>query len=118
MLNTHFYDGKIINELPIVENLTIAEKQQCGKDLIQSCLHINPKALYYLNAIVNDIGTINNIDHTNHINADNLICLCWMHRNNDIFIKELEIQLLDMETGFCPQGRTHRLYQIIAAFNS
>lgn len=115
MLNTHFYDGKIISEL-FVQNLTIEEKQECGKQLLQSCLHLDPKAIHYLTSIVNDIGTLNNVDHTNHLNADDLIYFCWTFRNNEAFIKELEIQLLDMETGFCPQGRTHRLYQILIVF--
>ena len=116
MLNTHFYDGKIMNELPIVKDLSFEEKQQCGQDLIKSCLHINTKALYYLSVMVDSIGTSSNIDMTNDLNADDLLCLCWIYRNNIDFVKELEIQLLDMESGFCPQGRTHRLYQLLLAF--
>ena len=115
MLNTHFYDGKITNELPIQK--LMKEKQEYGQDLLDSCKHIDKKAIKYLKTIVKDIGTPKNIDSTNKLNADDLLCLCWMHRNNKDFIDELEIQLLDMATGFCPQGRTHRLYQLLLAFD-
>lgn len=115
MLNTHFYDGKITNELSYVKDLSLTDKHQCGQDLL--ILFEHKPAKHFLNIIVNDMGTDANVDYTNQLNADDLICLCWIHRENEVFIKEFEVQLLDMATGFCPQGRTHRLYQLLLAFD-
>ncbi len=110
-MNTHAYDGKIKNEL-YFKQLTLDEKLQKGQELLQ-CLN-NP----YLQIIINDIGTSKNYDPTNCLNADDLLCLCWEYKDDEDFIQELNIQLLDMATGFCPQGRTHRLYQLLVAFKN
>ena len=114
MLNTHSYDGKIENRLPVI-NINISEKKIRGEELL-NCAKMNPIAIKYLTCIVNSIGENTNIDNTNHLNADDLISLCWLLKENKDFMKELEIQLLDMQTGNCPQGRTHRLYQILIPF--
>lgn len=130
-LNTHSYDGKLdlarLPNLPIIHELSLCDKRSRGFKLLQSCKHINSQALHYLTTIVNDMGTTNNVDNSHSITsksgrcsfsliADDLICLCWEHRNNLAFILELEIQLIDMSTGFCPQGRTHRLFQAVIPF--
>jgi hypothetical protein len=119
--NTHEYDGKIdISQLPdliIMKQLTIEQKKQRGMELLFSVNNkINATAYKFLQRIVDSIGTSANIDNTNGLVADDLICICWVYRDNPIFIMELEYQLLDMATGFCPQGRTHRLFQILLAF--
>lgn len=122
MLNTHSYDGKLnissdLN-LSIVHQLSLAQKQTRGRELLDACQNINTRAFSYLNSIVQDMGTYKNVDNSHHppLIADDLICLCWEYRDNPEFISELEIQLMDMATGFCPQGRTHRLFQILMAF--
>lgn len=74
-------------------------------------------AIGYLTAIVRDVGTPANHDPSNSLCADDLIVACWEHRMNEDFMRELEAQLEDMRTGFCPQGRTHRLFQLLAAFS-
>lgn len=117
MLETHFYDGKINKVLPIENNLTVIEKREKGIILYNNVKNIiNPIALHFLKIMIHDMGHANNYDATNKIYADDLICLCCQHMHNDDFIKELEIQLLDMKNGFCSQGRTHRLYQLLIAF--
>jgi len=121
VLNIHNYDGKIaIKLLPYtstVKDLPIEQKKLLGNELLVAVANkINPKAIEILRQIIESIGTINNIDTTNGLIADDLICLCWHYRENSEFIKELEIQLMDMTTGLCPQGRTHRLFQILLAF--
>lgn len=118
VLNTHTYDGNLaitdLSLLNIVKCWTQEQKSKCGSELIQ---HLsNRQALVYLQTIVASIGTSANIDPSNNLVADDLICLAWLLRNNNSFITELEIQLLDMATGFCPQGRTHRLFQVLLAF--
>ena len=113
-LNTHTYDGQIKNILPNVM-LCINEQKIRGNELL-NVAKMNSIAMHHLKCIVNNIGDPINIDTTNHLNADHLISLCWLLKDNPYFMEELEIQLTDMQTGFCPQGRTHRLYQILILF--
>jgi hypothetical protein len=122
-LNTHTYDGKIdINQLPdliTIRQLTLDQKKERGVELLiaaSNILGINPIAIYHLKGIIESMGTLLNIDMTNGLFADDLICICWVYRYNSEFMAELETQLMDMNSGFCPQGRTHRLFQILVAF--
>lgn len=116
MTDTHLYDGKIKNEIDLqeYENLDIEEKKKFCFPLTEKIK--NSEAKIYLEKIYQDIGNHQNFDPTNKINADNLLCACSKLSNNEDFVDELEIQLADMKTGHCPQGRTHRLYQILLAF--
>lgn len=122
-LNTHTYDGKIdISQIPdllSVKELPIDQKKERGIELINNAINISklsPIAISYLENIVASMGTPLNIDNTNGLIADDLICICWVYRGNIDFMSMLETQLIDMATGFCPQGRTHRLFQILLAF--
>lgn len=123
-LNTHTYDGNLsINHLPdliYMNKLSLDEKKQRGLELINAAtkIFINNQALIFLNNIVLSMGTSANIDITNGLIADDLICMCWIYKDNHEFLSVLETQLIDMATGFCPQGRTHRLFQILLAFSS
>src|SRR5579872_5629927 len=119
--NTHDYDGKLnpshLESLSSVHNLSIEEKKRIGNDFVNYVSDkISPSALHYLRMIVTNMGTVSNIDNTNNLVADDLIYLCWDRRTNKDFLATLEIQLIDMATGFCPQGRTHRLFQSLLAF--
>lgn len=121
-LNTHSYDGKIdTNQLPdliSVRQLTLDQKKEKGLELISDAklIPMNHTSVSYLENIVKSMGTSSNIDTTNDLIADDLICLCWIYRHNCDFMSILEVQLMDMSTGFCPQGRTHRLFQTLLAF--
>lgn len=120
-LNTHNYDGKLctteLDKLCIIHNLPLEEKREYGRGLILSVTgKINVKAMLFLRRIVQAMGTQSNIDKTNNLAADDLICLCWEYKENPIFLSNLEAQLIDMSNGFCPQGRTHRLFQLLLAF--
>jgi len=119
-LNTHTYDGKLntglLPDLVLSKSLTCEQKRIYGYELIQNMRHVNKTAISFLKRIVKSIGTKSNFDSTNNLSADDLIYLCWLHRNNQEFIKVLEEQLMDMRTGFCPQGRTHRLFQSLLPF--
>lgn len=120
--DTHTYDGQLkpelIPELAIVATFPLNQKKQCGAELIQQFISkpSNPTALNFLKQIVQAMGTKANIDPSNGLIADDLICLCWKFKDDSKFLLELEIQLIDMATGFCPQGRTHRLFQILLPF--
>lgn len=115
-LNTHSYDGKIkIGEL--LDEISIEQKRDRCIEIRNSVFQkISKKALYYLDEIISSIGTSKNVDDTNGLVAEDILCRCWPMKENNDFIVELELQLLDMETGFCPQGRTHRLFQVFVAF--
>lgn len=121
-LNTHYYDGKIDTSLlPKLKDfsvLSLEEKKETAEKLRSKVKSsFSSLAMKYLNHIIFDIGTNSNIDTTNNLTADDLICYCWSFKDNNDFIKELEVQLEDMNTGFCQQGRTHRLFQLLKAYN-
>ena len=118
MTDTHIYDGQIDRQLlpmlEVVKDLPIEEKKNRGLQIME---HVNNEiAQRFLMGIIDSMETPANYDPTNNLNADDLICLCWELRQNESFIENLIIQLIDMGTGFCPQGRTHRLFQILLAF--
>lgn len=118
-LNTHSYDGKINTSLLSYNILSIEDKQELGaKLLIKAKEVMSHTAVNYLENIISNIGTQSNIDITNNLTADDLIPLCLIYYDNQEFMKILEEQLEDMATGFCPQGRTHRLFQVIVAFQN
>ncbi len=111
---THTYDGQLKINFTTPNDLD--EKRKRGTELITAVKHFNPLALHFLTTIVNDIGMSSNFDATNNISADDLIFHTWNYRFNPEFLIQLELQLLDMQTGFCPQGRVCRLYQLLCAF--
>ena len=69
-------------------------------------------------SIIADIGSQRNLDTTNGISADDVLCLALPHVTNADFLNCLEEQLLGMSTGFCAQGRTTRLWQVVLAFSN
>ena len=130
-MNVHLYDGKldlyIATKIVEVYFLTVEEKRHKGQSLLDSLEDkLSPVALRNLRRLVSDIGTSANIDNTHSIVfpdgkriplcVDDLLCLCYENKLNEDFIKEFEIQLIDMSTGMCAQGRTHRIVQILTAF--
>jgi len=123
MLDTHSYDGRLdsknINEIDNVRQLSNDDKLLVINELLE---HINTKisdeGLFYLKTIINDIGTDHNYDPTNNLRAEDLLYISKYYQDNDDFVNNLDTQLQDMKTGFCPQGRTHRLYQIILSFQT
>ena len=112
--NVHSYDGKIINTLKL--NIVPEEEKDLRLQELMDLL-TDPRAKNSMRIIINSFGTSQNIDTTNNLISDLLLLSCWEYRHLDGFIKNLEEQLLDMITGFCPQGRTHRLYQLLLAYS-
>lgn len=109
-LSTHTYDGLLDKDLlpsTVRDNSKLSELLSNIK---------NPVAIKYFTSIFNE--NISNIDSTTGLVADELLTLCYQHKDNPDFILLLEEQLIDMRTGFCPQGRTHRLYQLLLAFDT
>lgn len=112
--DTHYYDGKInkydISKLKEVEQLPLEYKKQRGEELLSIVNN------YYLRIIINDIGSDRNYDQSNKLSVDDLIYLCWEFKDNSDFISLLNEQCNEMKSGFCSQGRTHRIFQILLAF--
>lgn len=123
MTDVHNYDGKLVSELlpnlEIIKTLSLEEKKQKALQLLTTICFtrtFDAKALEYLTSMIDSMGTNQNFDPTNNLTADDLLCLCSIYQENQEFLTDFELQLIDMATGFCPQGRTHRLYQILLAF--
>lgn len=118
MTDTHTYDGKITITLRGLDEMkasTLEKKKELAIELYNN-IKISEESKAILLKIIESMGTDANYDPTNRLNADDLVALSWEFRENEDFAKELEVQLLDMRTGFCAQGRTHRFYQILQAF--
>ena len=126
MSDTHSYDSKLnidnIQQLLQIKDTDLEEKRKRGNDILRF-IH-DPIARNFMTSIINDMGTANNIDGINRskidesykLCTDDLVYILWQFRENRDFIMLLEEQLIHMQTGFCPQGRTHRLYQLLMAF--
>ncbi len=121
LLNTHTYDGKLspllLPELYDMTDKTTEEKTLVCRNIMNKCSHFDGVAKKHLENIVSSIGTAANLDNTNQLVAEDLLYLCCYHSDNEEFLDVLEKQLMDMETGACPQGRCARLYQTLLAFN-
>lgn len=116
--NTHTYDGNIPKSLVFVEGQMLPINDNVVDVIIDKAiiLKFQPEAIFRLHIMKNDMGTLNNYDATNDLWVDELLMLCARHVHNIDFMQELHIQLMDMETGFCPQGRTHRIFQLLFCF--
>jgi hypothetical protein len=120
-MNTHNYDGKLnidlLPELITIKSLDINIKKERCQDIRNIAINIFDNiSIKYMDIIINSIGTSSNIDTSNGLIAGDLLTLCWLYRHNTNFMNELNIQLKDMHSGSCPQGRTHRLFQLLLAF--
>ena len=120
--NTHYYDNNISEELICkVMGHVITVDNECfnllRKDLVR--LNIDNIGLKYYDQMIlshkNSDGS--NYDPINKINAIDLLYIIYtISRDNDIVLTLLIEQLHDMKTGFCPQGRSIRLLQILYLF--
>lgn len=123
LLDTHYYDGKLtyvthyIPELNYITNAPVEYKIEVIDNLFEALAHKLPDmALNNLFTLKKSIGTPANYDPTNNINADDLLCLCYDHINDEDFVELLIEQLIEMTYGMCAQGRTHRLLQILLPY--
>ena len=77
---------------------------------------ITSNAFAHLDVMIKDYGTDKNYDKTNNICGVDLLYLISYHLDNKDFIILLNEQLENMSSGFCQQGRTHRLFQLVLTF--
>ena len=107
-------------ELPSdVYSLNTAVEIDKLKDILKelpSMFKLSAPSLYVLSLLINDIGTHNNIDNINNVKVDDLLIQLYKLKKmypesiDDII---LDIQLDEMRTGMCPQGRSIRLLQVL-----
>lgn len=115
MLNTHTYDYNLpqLNFSPENYQVKSIEIYNKLRDELSKKLNTSSQiALIFFDYIVNAGHTSPNFDHTNNIYADDLLYMIAIQIDMipwDYFIE----QLLDMASGFCPQGRVARLLQIV-----
>ena len=125
--NTHYYDGQLINRkqelAPKLDQLHRLSAKKKSKLVLRLQHKLEQKldriAQIHLDLIINSIGTQSNYDPTNDLNADDLLYLCAFEivkADNTEFGELFIEQLIDLQTGNCPQGRTHRLFQLLVAF--
>lgn len=134
-LLTHTYDNQLTKDIydniePFVSIFTLMEKSDklIILDKLRSVIHSNNSnnnnnnnGIEYYDKMVKDFidNTENNYDHINKLNAIDLLYIIFTiyQHNYDIIPLFIE-QLRDLELGFCPQGRTIRLIQIIQPYFS
>lgn len=122
LLNTHNYDGKLykilIENINNVHNLTQEDKLINATNILNLMIenNISEDLIQIFRQIINGFNTAANYDPSNNLWADDIIYLLEEHKLKEDFLKLLTEQLNDMKTGFCPQGRTHRLFQLLLVF--
>lgn len=126
-LNTHYYDGQLHNAfletlLNPIHNLSKNTKATAFSKLkhkLNQSAAFDQEARKNYNIVVHDFHYQNhkNYDHTNNLWADDLLYLLseYIHSFRDL-LDLLAVQFKEMTNGLCPQGRTHRLYQLALAF--
>ena len=127
--NTHFYDDNmskdvlkkikafVDNSSEINKNDKLKSFDKLRKTLVK--LNINPIVMIFYDGIINSYiqSDGKNYDPINNLDAIDLLYIIYLiSQNNDDILLLLGDQLEDMKTGFCSQGRTIRLVQIITIF--
>lgn len=138
LTDVHNYDGCLLltksylsKDLDRISNINIQTKMKCIetiKTILSQKLGLTftLQARRNLEQIISDLyreGYTNrghNWDHTNKIHAIDLLYLCYelieQLKNQDTDILELiNIQLYEMSSGMCAQGRVYRILQVVVA---
>ena len=105
----HILDGKLTPHIHKVDYKGTPEDIDKIKELTN--LPLSPEALNVLGILINEIGTANNYDNINNVSIDNLLfeLASFIPTFNSDNIELLNIYLIEMKTGLCAQGRSHRL---------
>jgi len=110
-LNTHTYDGHL---LPLKQEFSSLLDDPDKEKEIEKLRELitDTTALSFFDKIVLNRNHQSNFDKSNGLYAFDLLYILAVYREK-IPINTFEEQLCDMETGFCPEGKTTRLYQLI-----
>lgn len=127
--NTHYYDRIMSKEIlekikpyaALSRDITKEDKLVCLRKLRAVLEKLNPKPIamkFYdgiISSYIQEDGK--NYDPINKLDPIDLLYTIYLiyQQNKDILLLVPD-QLEDMKTGFCPQGRTIRLVQIIKIF--
>ena len=133
---THSYDGKLASrKLEIDKHLTRAAKSGKEEKIamfnrllahLRTKSGFSPQSEANLRTIIRDFTQDNagpNYDPTNNLFAIDLLWLCaelcflTSSEVADEVSMLINIQLEEMSSGMCAQGRTHRLFQVVASFS-
>ena len=125
--NTHAYDGALKTRNDFVSKFsptprTTEEQVDAFAELQEKFAEhkvANEHGRRCLEVMCNTGRTSANYDPSNGLYVDDLLYEIYLlskdPENEDLF-DLLASQLEDMRTGFCPQGRTTRLFQVVDAF--
>jgi len=114
-MDLHSYDR--ITNFKVEDDILLLDKQIKKNKVIQYVHEIQPKISPQSNVFL--MGIMNQLDAYDQINQIYVLDLMYICSDftSDDFISEFDTQLFDMSTGFCEQGRTIRLIQLIRAFS-
>ena len=139
-IDTHTYDGKLIERkcniqdlLDCMSILDTNKKIQMMEKLKMEIFRVSNRrtVLHFMDMIISDFisygnGKGPNYDPTNNMSADDLLCICHDilfsddktagHIDKKDFVEILCLQLDDMASGSCPQGRVARLASVVFSF--
>lgn len=123
---THSYDNCLSRDLLEKVNTLIDRFSEISREeklnafvyLRREIIH-DITALKFYDQMIDDFvqNTNNNYDPVNNIDTIALLYIVYLiYIDNSNIIPLLVEQLKDMKTGFCPQGRTIRLVQLIQSY--
>lgn len=135
MTDTHQYDGKLLSRKKEIDGYlqkcSLRGKEEKLSMFAKLLVHLRTKPCFTMrtesnfNTIVRDFELDNagpNYDPTNHLFAIDLLWLCaeLCFLGDQSVADEasvlVNIQLDEMSSGMCPQGRTTRLMQVVCSF--
>jgi len=119
-LNTHFYDHLLTEQTKLI--LLYLEGVEYSKEervkILSACELNDPRAKRNLQVIIKSIGTAANKDPVTGLVTDDLLMIAHRYQllTRSSWLLQFEEQLIDMSTGFCVQGRNHRILQILLPY--
>lgn len=119
-MDLHLYDYKINAEYSDISYMDLGNRIMHFISLARKVYrHLTVAEYTMLNRIVRADGSLDNHDKTNNIRADDMLILIDIYvKITPDFVTDFRIQLNDMYTGMCSQGRAVRLYQLYKAYKS
>lgn len=127
-IDTHDYDSKLDFSGKTGKILRIVKHKYNDSFLLKFLDDISQEISCDVRArlkiLIDDYSKNSNYDGTNDVKAEDILkilALIWQNvklekQASKDFLEEFSIQILDMKTGMCPQGRTIRLWQISEAY--
>lgn len=118
MNDIHRLDGMLPPFEFLINYNGTSEEKELIKDLLK--LPLSTSALESMNLLIGAVGTDNGFDFTNRISIDHLLyelatLIPSLTKDNIDIIEEYMIEL---KSGSCREGRSHRLRQILFALRS